>query len=301
MLSLQRTLFAVLLCCCAVDLALAEPSAADGGFRICTQNLFRYGDRSKGGEARKARQRADLIERFQRADCDVVAVQEVYGETPSQANATLAELADAWSASSGEKVKALTGDSIDPYIRSGFLVRGRERILSSRSFGDEPLPRLQPLGPVGRFLRAPVLLVVEHPEMDGQPRRFAILNIHLKSKSYSFKDPTGTSFETVRMEMAEGVRNIVRRELKALSRDTTFVLVGDRNSDLDSATAELLDGERVLSDFTGGHCRLDSENEPQCGDFAKHEPELIGLFALRRDSFPVNIRAGATSIGANRS
>jgi hypothetical protein len=273
----------------------ATPAQSPETFRLCSQNLYRFGDtHRKGGEAAKKKQKEDLVSRFEKARCDVVAVQEVFGMSPGQARQNLRELAAAWSRRIDQPVRAEVGESSDKYIRNGFLIRERAgTVVESRSFAGEHLPRLQPLGPIGTFLRAPLLLVFDANLGAGRRQRYWILNLHFKSKSFAFKDPTGSEFENIRMEMAEGVRNIVDRELRTQPPSTVAVVTGDRNNDLQSATAEILEGRRRLDDFVSGRCRLTADEQPDCGAAPPRTAELVGLFEQRRQRFPGRYRGGS--------
>lgn len=268
----------------SLTLLLPTVARADGRIRICSQNLHRYGEVSprKRGESRE-QQRAFLVRRFLDAECDVVAVQEVVGSSRSEAQCTLEEIATAWSRAIDRPVRAIVGESRDEYIRNGFLLaEGRARLLETKSYLDAPLPRLQPLGPVGRFLRPPLALVLELP--NGQ--RVMPMNIHFKSKSRGYLDPSGTNYENVRMEMAEGVRAILAEEERRRPAGTLFVVLGDRNSDLSSAASAVLSGSRTLEDFRRGDCSVSDDLTPQCSGSALRPARLVGLFEARSREFP---------------
>jgi hypothetical protein len=70
------------------------------------------------------------------------------------------------------------------------------------------------------------------------------------------------------MEMAEGLRRVVLQKYKEdLLRDSKpIIILGDRNSHLDSASARILEDRLRLSDFMvkSGVCRLSSKGVPLC-------------------------------------
>ena len=267
----------------------AEPRAARAGveLRLCSQNLFRFNVRSKRPQSEKrAQQKSFLVTRMLNAKCDVVAAQEVAGRDAEEAGRTLAELATELSERSGRNFSHYVGDANDRFIRNGFLIATDVgRVVRIQNYGSEYLPRLGKLGPSGRYIRSPIGVQLEVPKREGgKPRQFFILNIHSKSKARDSKDASGTKFELLRMEMAEGFREILARERRALPRDAVVVMVGDRNSDVGSASARILEGNLRLEDFrAGGGCRLDSRLEAECRGASARSPQLVGLFAHRRE------------------
>lgn len=286
-------LAAHLLFAAAISAAQTAPAAQNGrgGLRLCSQNLARLGSpqRSSGkskGQGFKGREE-DLLLRIVEAQCDILAVQEVYGESKEQAQEILDGFAAHLASRSGKLFKAYLGESFDPEIRNGFLVSSSAgRLDQVLSLLHENLPKLQPLGPSSSFIRAPLGIIIrpDWPRLGcsgaKRPDQLFIVNIHFKSKADSFKDPTGTKFETVRMEMAAGLLNIVRRYQKKLGRDAAIIVLGDRNSEQGSASTEVLSGERALEEFSrGGGCKLDDRLQPLCEAAAGQPPVLVGLLA----------------------
>lgn len=263
----------------------AERSTVE--LRLCSQNLFRFNDRSKRvDDEKREQQKRFLVGRMLDARCDVVAAQEVAGSDADDAADTLSEIATALSQRSGRKFNYYVGDANDRFIRNGFLIASDVgRTVRVQNYGSEYLPRLGKLGPSGRYIRSPIGVQLEIARREGGPsRQFFILNIHSKSKTRDSKDASGTKFELVRMEMAEGFREILARERKQLPKDAVVVMVGDRNSDVGSASARILEGDLRLDDFrAGGACRLDQRLEAECRNGAARRPALLGLFAYRRE------------------
>lgn len=276
--------------------AAAEVPCADARIRICSENLERWGDPAgHGGEGHVQEQRDFLVERMTAAHCDVVALQEVFGRTKRESAQTADALAKALSDATGEHFRGSIGESEDPFIRNGYLVRtSKVEILRERSFLDEPLPRLGRHGPIAHYTRAPTALIARLRGV--RSASLFLLNIHFKSKHDSFKDRSGTQFETMRMVMAEAARELLLREAHSGGRTVVPILLGDRNAGEESATAELLSGKRRIDDFQSGACGLsdDDDHVPQCRQ-SPHEVALIPLLATaRRDSAP-DVRGGSFS------
>lgn len=292
----------------------SEPaaSAADGvpEVRICTQNLRRFGEPERSGVRRsnpargRTRQLDALVDRFLAGRCDVVAVQEVYGRSEKEARQNLNRLAASLSERAGRRFRAEVGDARDPVIRNGLLfAEDIDPGARVRSHDGEQVPSLSRHRPSGYFIRAPLSIAFNVRKAGSGDReggvRFFVLNVHAKSRRGGEKDPTGTQFEAVRLESAEAIRMIVEREL-AEHPSTVALIVGDRNSDELSASARVMLGERRLADFRtpdGDHgavpvCRISKRLEPECQS-PPRDPELVGLFELRRRISPKEHRGGS--------
>lgn len=265
--------------------ASAEPACDGPELRVCSENLERWGDPgTKGGEPHRAQQLAFLVERMRSAECDVVALQEVFGHTAREAQRTVRELAAALSAAAGENFEGSIAASEDAFIRNGYLLRSSKFLaVKERSYLDEPLPRLARYGPIVRYSRAPAGIILRLRTDRALP--VFILNIHFKSKHDSFKDRSGTEFETMRMVMAEGAREILLREVRKGDRDLVPILLGDRNAGETSATAELLAGRRQLAEFISGTCALsrDEDHVPECRSGPGTDQLVPLLHTARRD------------------
>lgn len=260
--------------------------------RVCTQNLnnFMRPRRRKGSSKNRKtirkkekryqlRQRGYLVERFLQAKCDVVAVQEVYGKSRKHAQKNLEFLASAFSSAKHRRFSVYVGNTHDDYIRNGFLIdTDVVRVKEVRSFVDYPLPVLSRTGSHASFARGPLLLVIETLGHAGKLRGILLLTLHFKSKVGAWKDYTHTKFELLRMEMAEGLREIA---LDLLSRPVysgySLLMLGDLNSGRDSATARILSGSLRLSDFRR-NCRLNVKQKVLCKKLVQRDPIFQRLF-----------------------
>jgi len=261
---------------------------------VCSQNLYHFGE--KAVRAREKSQLAYLTKRILRAECDIVAVQEVIGGTESEAATTLSRIAHSWEAAGAEKILSYVGTTKDKFIRNGFLVRSSVgRVVTVKSFLDAPVPSLSPLGPVLFFQRAPMALVLETPATKPN-RRFWIMNMHQKSRSRGFEDGSGTHYELLRLEMAKGVRDIIEQEEQKEPDGTIFVITGDRNSDENDASVDVLLGRRELADFSkSGGCKIRKDDRAQCKNESPRPAEFVGLFQHRREKFPGEYPGGTYS------
>lgn len=270
-----------------VQAATAETGAAKGPaeVRFCTQNLFNYGLPAQGKNAqRPADQKRDLIGRMTSARCDLVALQEVTGKDQRRAQRTVDDLANTLTMITGKRFTGMLGESRNDRIRNGFLVSDRAgTVLSTRSFYRFPLPPLQRRGPAQSFTRGPLAILLEvRPQTGAPPKRLIVINLHFKSSHDGWKDPSGTDYEAIRMEMAEAVRRGADEMVRGYGRHVPIVIMGDRNADEFSATSAILSGERVLDDFRiAGRCSLGEKNQPVCGRLPAHQPEFVPLFATK--------------------
>lgn len=246
--------------------------------RVCTENLERVGKASFGKHAESTpEQTAALVARFQEARCDVIAVQEVYGKSKEEGAETLERLSSALSRAAGEEFKSFVGESQFDEIRNGFILRSRlGRVLQLESPDEPDLPKLVPLERSHRPTRLPLALVLD---VAGAGQQLILVNIHLKSKVGSFKDPTGTEYETIRMESSEQARQFVKHEQQAVKHPGVTVILGDRNALPASASAAILSGSLRLKDFQlGGACRLNDQLEPACGERPGQPEEFVPIF-----------------------
>ena len=273
-------LLRVLLLLTFVSFAQAETT------RVCTQNLYNFGQKfrprngqafdAKKHEKRVRRQEQYLVERITQARCDIIAVQEVIGETKAEARRTLSRLGSALKQVNGDSYSAYVGDTRDRRIRNGFLVKERSgTVRSVTSYANHFLPKLSLGGQGASFSRGPLVL-----EFETHGHTLLVFSVHFKSKFESWKDPTKTKYESLRVEMAAGVRDIVRLERrKHQSKNPVLLIAGDLNSDRDSATARVLSGELSLDDFRGD-CRISRKLRAYCGEKKFREGSFTRLFDL---------------------
>lgn len=228
---------------------------------------------------RAKRQQDFLIRRMIEAGCDIVAVQEISGRSDKVALGHLRAFASALSSADARQYIAYIGAAPGSNIRNGFLVATeRAHVLRQESYVMRNLPKLQPLGPERRSLRGPDALIVSVRDREAdRSYELAVLTMHFKSKVAGWKDPSRTEFEATRMEMAEGLRRIAEELASEVGEDGAVVILGDRNSDPDSASAAILSGSRSLADFLGGVCILRGAGRPICRE-ASHEASFVALF-----------------------
>lgn len=254
----------------------------DDRIRFCSQNLHNLGLKTKK-KSRKAHteQRKLLIERIQQAGCDVVAMQEVVGKDKKSAQLLLSAFANNLSKTTGVEFQAYVGESNSTHIRNGFLIAsGIGEVIEEKSFSNVTLASLQPLGPVKRFLRGPYALLIRVPKSGkAAEKKFFVVTMHFKSQSDGYRDITGLSFETLRMEMAETLRRIVEEE--TAEHNAIAVILGDRNAASGFASADVLSGRRELSDFFhSASCEVPKNRVAMCKNppRARRFVELLELF-----------------------
>lgn len=262
--------------------SLAAPFAIPE-LRICSQNLHRYGESArKGARYKDQRILESFIERISQIECDVIALQEVFGRTQKEAQQTLRNFREVLEAETGVEYQQFIGTSNDPYIRNGFLLaQGAAEIVSLKSFADHNLPLLRKHSAAHKFSRGPLLLHLRVAKKErARKRDLLIFNLHFKSKHNSWKDPARIQYEDLRMEMAEGLREIALTELKHSAKDAILLILGDRNSSIDSASAQIFYGSYQLNDFSReGICALDKRLQPTCKKgFKERKKVLISLF-----------------------
>jgi len=244
---------------------------------LCSQNLNNLGDFSL------TRQRLDnsmtkadfdakvaaLVSRFVQGKCDVVAVQELLGTTSEAALKNIDQLASILHFRTGRVFETRVGNTNDPISRVGFLIASdRAEILAETSYNRVELPKIAAKERPRFFLRGPLELQLSIKGRDGSAAKImAVINLHLKSKGGKERDPAELEWETYRMQMAEAVRRIVesRHERAFASGETLLAIVGDRNSNFDAASSDILSGRLVLDDFKAqGGCRVSKRGVAFC-------------------------------------
>ena len=271
----------------------SDPQVSSGSdiVRVCSQNLFRYGSKKRQKGSKKQLQ--FLADRILDAKCDLVGVQEVYGKTERTAEQNLAKLVSLLEKRSGNRYRQYLGRTHDSYIRNGFIMRAEVgTVLDVQHYFRTPLPRLRKnRGPAGRYARGPLALLVQLSGPSKQ--KLYVTTLHFKSMSNAYKDTSKTSFEGLRLQMAQGLREQVFEEVQAAGKDVVPVILGDRNSPQGSASAEVLEGRRRLSEFRSAACRIGDSFEAVCRNRKKQDPLLVGLFSYRRENWPGRYRGGS--------
>ncbi len=228
---------------------LAVLSSARGAeLRVCTQNLWNFGEAREVQRLRRSSESLDEVSRdldqrlgllaSRLASCDVVALQEIVGGSAAAAESGARRLVEALQKRTGARWAMKIGEGPD-VIRNGILVRER----SGRSLGAAPAPAPSPSG----WERAPAAATIR-----AGSRVIEIYSVHLKSKG-SFgrePDPEGESWERRRIAQASGLCEMARRRLTADGR-AIVLIAGDFNNIPGSATREVaagrLEPERLMS------------------------------------------------------
>ena len=243
---------------------------------VCSQNLKMYGayeavrDRFKGytPEDHQIRER-ELVQRFVNGGCDVIAVQEVVGRTSDIARQALETLAARMLKVTNRAFDVRVGVPAEGGLAVGFLVaKDRAAIANTVVYAKVELPKLVPKQKPRLFSRSPVEIQLVVDSRDTKvSKTISLVNFHLKSKRGGADDPTGLEFETYRMEMAEALRRIVERRHRGsfASGEQILLLMGDRNSHFDVASAKILEGTLALTSFQEeAPCRLSKRGVPLC-------------------------------------
>jgi hypothetical protein len=158
--------------------------------------------------------------------------------------------------------------SNDKKLRVGFLVaRDRADVLSTLSYARVELPKIAENQKPREFARGPYEIQLQvKPRGESNSKKVTLVTFHFKSRRSVNADPVALEWETYRMEMAEAVRRIVENRHNASFRsgESILVLLGDRNSNFDTASARLLQGRLTLKHFQEGVCRLSKRGVPLC-------------------------------------
>ncbi|NMC63415.1 MAG: hypothetical protein GYA55_09650 [SAR324 cluster bacterium] len=261
---------------------------------ICSQNLERYGSKRIFLNANPQKNDYDferkeeaIVERIKKAQCDVIALQEILGKNQREAEDSVNNLAAVISRAVGQSYEGLVGETNDDFIRVGFIYsRSRLEVEEAASYKDDELPKLLPIQRPHLFLRLPLELKAKLRLRNGSALPISLVTFHFKSKSGGTKDPTGYMWETIRMESAEKLRELVlkRNEKAFKTGGPILVLLGDRNSDETQASSEILEGNLRLSSFQGinPECQLSKKAKPLCRD-AITDHQQVFYSVLTRD------------------
>ncbi len=242
--------------------------------RVCTQNGQRL------GESKSEQSLAQLSQRIIDSRCDIIAVQELEGGTKKEAEKNAKRLARELRALGTKDFLFVVGDANDSPIRNAFFYSpALVELERFESFAHENLPMLQEVSKARRSLRGPDALLLRYRKPGHTERHLYLVTFHFKSKVQGWKDPAGTQFEATRLEMAEGLRQAVLRQLPKLPRDTLVLTMGDRNSEPTSASAEVLTGLRTISDFRRRDgCSIDKSLAAHCPALTQTRPLFVSAF-----------------------
>lgn len=247
---------------------------------VCSQNLKNYA--GEGFSEDYSPKELALASRFIKARCDVIALQEVVGLKQSDAEKVVKRLATVLRHRSGRVFEGKVGEIVDGSARVGFLVaKDRAEITNSITYRKIFLPKIDDNQKPRQFSRAPLeLQLLVKGKGEAPPKTVGVVTFHFKSKSGAQGDPAGLEWETARMEMAEGLRKIVADRYQQSFADGSIPLVvmGDRNSNFDTASARILDGTLSLLDFKGqAKCRLSKRGAPLCQAGVQKAGELFSV------------------------
>lgn len=262
----------------------ADDPRGEPELRVCTANLNNYGTRDDYRKIFKSkalptrvRIEASAMRVIARERCDIVALQGVLGITDSFALEGMEKFAKKLSRLTNGEWEVYLGKSSREIVRNGFLYRkDKMEVRRSASFHEVQLTHFGPF-PMKEFLRAPVLLAVRVPGKQGAPARDVLLVTYHFRKAFvaSEKEP-----DTIRMQMADAVRQIIHTEERKYPRDEQpiVVLLGDRMSPQMAPSTQLLEGRLRLLDFTSnGDCKLTPEEKVECEPRPVHFKEFFGV------------------------
>jgi predicted extracellular nuclease len=243
---------------------------------VCSQNLKLFGSfgvlnltRSTYSKSEHQAKVRDLAARFSSVNCDVIAVQEVMAKTAAEGEVVLAELAGELRKRTNRFFKAVVAPPKEGQMTTGFLIASdRATVLQSVPYGRVELPRISKKQRPRLFSRPPLELQLSVRSRESDSVKIvSLVNFHFKSKRGAKDDPSGMEWETYRMEMSEALRQIVESRHKDAfaSGESILMLLGDRNSNFDVASARILEGTLSLSSFgEKGPCRMSKRGLPLC-------------------------------------
>jgi hypothetical protein len=269
--------------------SLEPDSRGKPDLTVCSQNLKLFGTLgvmqrrdAKLSAKTYALKKRELVERFIAAKCDVIGVQEVVGGNPTETEAAMKELVDELRGQTNRLFQYRIAPPAEGKMTIGFLVAmDRAEILHTLSYSRVELPRIQKKQRPRVFSRTPLEIQLAVKSRDGDVvKNVSVINFHFKSKRGGQDDPTGLEWETYRMEMAEALRRIVevRHKDSFASGRSILLLLGDRNSNFDVATARILEGSLTLSSFSeNGSCRLSKRAVPLCKSGAELPRRLFSV------------------------
>ncbi|RME59704.1 MAG: hypothetical protein D6780_04675 [Candidatus Dadabacteria bacterium] len=256
---------------------------------LCTQNLNNWGlykdvvrANSSITPALYKRKEEGLIARFLKAKCDIIGVQEVLGKDLQTAKKALSVLADGLHLATGRMWQGVVSKSNDKRSRVGLLfAQDTAKLLNFLSYADVLLPKLSQHQKPRFFARGPLEVHLKVKGKEGKKSKvIVVITFHFKSKRGGKNDPAGLMFETWRMEMAEALRRIVlnRHKSNIESGRTLVVLMGDRNSNFDTASAKILEGVLTLSHFQkSAPCRISMRGAPLCQAGSWRSPQFVSV------------------------
>jgi hypothetical protein len=277
--------------------ALVEDPRGNSDLTVCSQNLKLFGtletlkQKVPGYSADEYKLKVEsLVRRFASTGCDVIAVQEILGRNQDAVDAGLQELAGKLQRSTNRVFRIRAAPPAEGGMTLGFLVaEDRAAIVNTLSYAKIELPKLAPKQKPRLFSRTPLeIQLIANSRETNLAKPISIVNFHFKSKRGGEGDPTGLEWETYRMEMSEAIRRVAeRRHRQAFARgDSILMLLGDRNSNFDVASARILDGTLNLSSFQAdGDCRLSKRGVPLCKAGSSMPQRLFSVLTSNKSVF----------------
>lgn len=239
---------------------------------ICSQNLQNFGTQREmamrlGGITKDFfESKLDYLA-TRLARCDIIGVQELLGSTDEAAKDGALLLAHALRVKTGRIYDFVLSAPAETRVGL-FYAKDRAELLSSLPYKNIELPKLVPERRPEVFHRAPLeVQLTIFGKGESLSRNIVLIIYHFKSKAGGRSDPTGLQYEVARMEAAEALRRIVQGRFREslASAENPVLLLGDRNSDFDSASARILEGRVRLEEFMNdAPCRLSKQGVPLC-------------------------------------
>lgn len=274
---------------------LLEDPRGKADLTVCSQNLKLLGTfeemQKKNVKFSKGvyNEKLDaLTVRFLKGKCDVIALQEVMGTSTTDGEAALKPLVERLKNRSNREFEAKVGPTAEGGMAIGFLVaKDRATIINILPYARVELPKLVAKQRPRLFTRTPLEVQLSVRSRDDDTTKIvSLVNFHLKSKRGGEGDPTGLEWETFRMEMAEAFRRIieVRHQKAFASSEQILIVLGDRNSNFDVASARILDGSLTLENFqANGGCRVSKRGFPVCKTGKQMPQRLFSVLTANQE------------------
>ncbi|MFN8388653.1 MAG: hypothetical protein U0136_00010 [Bdellovibrionota bacterium] len=254
---------------------------------LCTLNVNNYGARDDYRRIFKAaklplRKQAEdsMLRAVGRAKCDVIATQCFLGADDAAVEKGMSVLKKKLSAQTGSEWVVRYSPSNRDIVRNAFLVRKESaEIVRTDSFGTVKFNMFSEFTGT-QFARMPFEIVLHVPGKGKSSDRTLLLI------AYDFRNSFGPNEkepETLRMQMADALRQIVHTETHKFPNDDPpiVVILGDRRGPKFAPATQLLEGRSRLVDFTeNGGCSLDeTATKTICKAGVVHYKEFFGVSA----------------------
>ncbi|MCC6933815.1 MAG: hypothetical protein IT292_11300 [Deltaproteobacteria bacterium] len=255
-------------------------------FIICTQNAHMLGEiknKKYPGKKKRLDQNKALAQRIADGNCDIVALQEIYGKTDNAAKQSIKRFVTELKKAIGKEFEYALARTNDKFIRNAFVYQpAKVHVERIDEYYRRLVPTLAKHAPTRRFNRGPLgLLASVKISPDHPARKFYFLTFHLKSRVGGWKDLSKTEFEIDRLEAADALRTIVSEQQTQLGSDIPLVVLGDRNADSGAASVEVMSGKLRLEDFQRS-CQIKRDLKAQCDVRRDSDLILTGLFDKER-------------------